>query len=268
MASTVLRRPPEPLAPPGLPILHRDEYLVAVHKPAGLLVHRTGLDPRATRFALQLLREQLQRRVFPVHRLDRPTSGLLLFALDPETARLLTQQFAEGEVTKTYLAVVRGYTEPAGEIDHALTEQIDPLGDRDVQPDQPARAAVTRYRRLATIELPWPVRPHPTARYSLLQVHPQTGRKHQIRRHLKHIFHPVIGDTRHGDGHHNRSFRHHLGCTRLLLAATGLILVHPRLGTPLTLTAAPESSFSRVLDQLGWGPVLQDTAHLVSPFPR
>ncbi len=231
---------------PPLPILYLDDRLVAVHKSAGLLVHRTSLDRGETRFALQSVRDQLGRRVFPVHRLDRATSGVLLFALDPETAARLGDQFAAGRVEKNYLAVVRGWTPERLTIDHPLTE-TDPRA-RDPRSGPPApQSAVTRLVRLATGELPIPHSSHPTCRYSLVRLTPETGRRHQLRRHLKHVFHPIIGDTTHGDGWHNRLFRSEFACDRLLLASVRLSFAHPFTGEPLVIAAPPEESMARVL---------------------
>lgn len=235
-----------------LPIVYRDEHLVAVEKPAGLLVHRSEIDRRETRFALQLVRDQLGRRVWPVHRLDRPTSGLLLLALDVETARRLTAAFTARAVEKRYLAVVRGHPDGSGRIDYPLVEVLDRFGDRLVSPDRPPQPAVTDYRRLATVELPEPVGRYATARYALLELTPLTGRKHQLRRHLKHIFHPIVGDTTYGDGRHNRFFRTRFGCARLLLAATRLTFDHPHTGMRMDLAAGPGADFRAVTDALGW----------------
>ncbi|MBD3620159.1 MAG: tRNA pseudouridine(65) synthase TruC [Chromatiales bacterium] len=245
-----LLTPTTPVTEPD--ILFQDDWLVAVHKPAGLLVHRSLIDRRETRFALQLVRDRIGRRVYPVHRLDKPTSGALLFALDPETARRLTAAFTAGAVQKTYLAVVRGHTPEAGVIDYALREEQDRMTDALADPDKAAQPAVTPWRRLATVELPHAVGRYPTARYSLLRLTPETGRKHQIRRHMKHIFHPVVGDTTHGDGRHNRFFREQLDSHRLLLAATGLALAHPHTGAPLAIEAPLAADFRQVLDRLGW----------------
>jgi tRNA pseudouridine65 synthase len=233
-------------------ILYRDDWLVAVHKPAGLLVHRSLIDKRATDFALQRVRDQLGRRVYPVHRLDRPTSGVLLFALDAGTARTLTAQFTAGQVVKTYQAIVRGYLEPAGVIDHALREEPDALADAHADPNKAPQMAITHFRRLATVELPYPVSRYPTARYSLVELHPKTGRKHQLRRHLKHIFHPIIGDTTHGDGRHNQFFARHFANQRLLLAATALQLRHPQSGEALLIRAPLAADFQRIVVALGW----------------
>lgn len=234
-------------------ILYQDDWMIAVHKPSGLLVHRSLIDKHETSFALQRVRDQIGRRVFPVHRLDKPTSGILVFALDPTTARALTARFTAGEVQKTYRAIVRGYTDQAGWIDYALREEIDKIADPRADPKKAPQPAITHYRRLARVELPYPVGRYPTARYSLVELQPRTGRKHQLRRHLKHIFHPVIGDTTHGDGRHNRFFLDRFGNQRLLLAATALRLSHPHSGELLALTAPPAGDFQRIVDTLGWG---------------
>jgi len=236
-----------------LPILFQDEYLVAIHKPSGLLVHRSELDRHETRFAVQLLRDQLGRHVHPVHRLDRGTSGVLLFALDKDSARLLGGQFERQEVAKTYLAVVRGHPAEAGRIDHPLSRRRDDAEWRGDDASTEAQPAVTDFRRLARCELPYPVDRYPTSRYALVELSPHTGRRHQIRRHLKHVAHPIIGDATFGKGRHNRFFQQHFGCHRMLLACTALAFAHPRSGAPLRLTAAVDGAFAAVVDALGWG---------------
>lgn len=240
------------MATDALPILYRDEHLVAVHKPAGLLVHRSWIDRHEARFALQLVRDQIGQLVYPVHRLDKPTSGVLLFALDPESARSLGAAFAAGAVEKTYLAVVRGVPPEEGVIDHPLREEYDRHDDPRARAGKDPQPARTSYRRLATVELPFPVGRYPTSRYALVQAHPHTGRKHQLRRHFKHIFHPLIGDTKHGEGRHNQFFREQYDCQRLLLAAVEMSLPHPLHGRTLTLTAPLDSSFTCLLDIFGW----------------
>jgi tRNA pseudouridine65 synthase len=234
-----------------LAVLYRDDDLVAVDKPAGLLVHRSGIDRFETRFALQLVRDQLGRHVYPVHRLDKPTSGTLLFALNPEAARRLTEAFARRRVRKTYLALVRGFTDGQGLIEYPLKEELDKMTDADADRDKAARTAVTEYRRLGAVELPFAVGRYRNSRYSLIEARPQTGRKHQIRRHLKHIFHPVIGDTTHGEGRHNRFFRSHFDCHRLLLAATELVFAHPFTGREIVVTAPLNGVFATVIEHLG-----------------
>ncbi|MGF1546853.1 MAG: pseudouridine synthase [Thiotrichales bacterium] len=234
----------------GLQILHRDDHLVVIYKPAGLLVHRSAIDRGATEFALQMVRDQLGRRVFPVHRLDRPVAGVLLFALDADVARTLGAAFAAGLLGKSYLALVRGHTPDRADIDYPLREQLDRMTDALADPDKPAQAAITGYRTVARFELPHAVGRYASARYALLEVLPRTGRKHQIRRHLKHVFHPIIGDTTHGDGKHNRFFREHFGCARLLLVATRIGFTHPVTGAALAIAAAPDAEFAAVLDGL------------------
>lgn len=236
----------------ALPILFRDHQLVAVHKPAGLLVHRSWIDRHETRFALQLVRDQIGQLVYPVHRLDKPTSGALLFALNPETACSLGAAFAAGAVEKTYLAVVRGLPPESGLIDHPLREEYDRHDDPRARAGKDPQPARTSYRRLATVELPFAVGRYPSSRYSLIEARPHTGRKHQLRRHFKHLFHPLIGDSKYGEGRHNQFFREQFDCRRLLLAAVEMSLCHPQDGRKLILTAPLEPSFARLLDLFGW----------------
>ena len=233
-------------------LLYRDEDYVIVHKPAGLLVHRSPIDRRETRFALQLVRDLVGRRVYPVHRLDKPTSGILAFGLSSAAARRLAEAFAAGQVAKTYLAVVRGVVPDAGRIDHPLVEELDRYGDPLAEPDKGPQSAVTAYRRLAEVDLPFAVGRYPTSRYSLLEARPETGRRHQLRRHFKHLCHPIIGDTKYGEGRHNRFFRERFGCHRLLLAAVELAFVQPFSGEDLHVVAPPQRDFVTVLEQLGW----------------
>lgn len=236
----------------ALPILYHDDHYLAVSKPAGMLVHRSDLDRHETRFALQLARDLAGRHVYPAHRLDRPTSGVLLFALSPEAARAAADAFESDLVGKTYLAIVRGCTEEELTIDYPLREIRDRYEGKRESMESGPKEAVTLFRRLAAIELPFPMGNFPTARYSLLEVHPRTGRRHQIRRHLKHVFHPIIGDTTYGDGRHNRLFRDSLGCSRLLLHAAELSLPHPCTGETVTITAPLDGEFAEVMRRLGW----------------
>lgn len=224
-----------------LPILFQDDHLVVINKPAGILMHRSPIS-RDEVFVLQRLRNQLRQRVYPVHRLDRPTSGALLFGLNPGVTGSLARQFEQGTVQKTYLAVVRGHTDPSGIIDY-------PLLSEDNGALQPA---ITRYKRLGTVELDIPVGRYPRARYSLVEVSPDTGRRHQIRRHFKHIFHPLVGDTTYGEGRHNRLYREHFGIDRMLLHASRLSLRHPLSGGLLALDAPVPEPFAGLLERFGW----------------
>jgi tRNA pseudouridine65 synthase len=247
-----------------LEVLYRDDLVVAVHKPPGLMVHRSDLDRRETRFAVQLLRAQLGRSVFPAHRLDRGTSGVLLFAFDARTASRLGQAFESRAVEKRYVAVVRGWPEPEGSIDHPLRRLEDgkDVGDADA----PRRDARTDYRRLACAEVPIRSQHYDTTRVALVELGPHTGRQHQVRRHLKHISHPVIGDATYGKGLLNRAFAGLFGSSRLLLACVELGLAHPADGRPLRLRAPLEPGFAGICARLGWDP--ECGADLVRPRPE
>lgn len=230
--------------------IYRDDWLLVVHKPAGLLVHRSPIDRHETEFALQYARAMNGgKHVYAVHRLDRPTSGLLVFARDRKSASLLGKAVMAGAVSKTYLAMVRGWLPEQGVVDHPLRDE--PEDKRRKNEPQAVRDALTRYRRLATMEIPVAIEGYPTSRYSLVALYPETGRKHQLRRHMKHISHPIIGDANHGRGRHNRYFAERFGQGRLMLAATGMVFRHPITGESLQLSAEPEASFLRVLSIFG-----------------
>lgn len=247
-----------------LAIIYQDDALVAVNKPSGLLVHRSPIDRHETRFALQLVRDQVGRRVYPVHRLDKPTSGVLLFAFSPETARQLVEHFAAGTVAKSYLAVVRGYAPDEGTIDYPLVEEPDKCDYPSSMPAKEPQEAVTAFRCLARIEFPSAVGRYASSRYSLVSVSPRTGRRHQLRRHFKHIFHPIIGDTRYGEGRHNRYFRQEFDSHRLLLHAAELTVPHPVTGAPVELIAPLDRDLVKLLSQLGWLACLPAHWHAVS----
>ncbi|SUC09983.1 tRNA pseudouridine synthase C [Pasteurella canis] len=210
-----------------LDILYQDQYLVAVNKPAGMLVHRSWLDTHETTFVMQTLRDQIGQHVYPIHRLDRPTSGVLLFGLNSEIANLLCLQFENKQVEKSYLAIVRGYLTGKAQIEYPLKVQLDKVADKFAQVDKVAQQAVTDYVGLCTVEMPYAVKKYKTTRYSLVRLIPHTGRKHQLRRHMKHIFHPILGDTQYGDLHQNRALTEHTGIQRLMLHAESLIFTHP-----------------------------------------
>ncbi|HEX9941535.1 MAG TPA: pseudouridine synthase [Thermoanaerobaculia bacterium] len=212
----------------GLPVLYRDGVLLAVNKPSGLAVHRGAAQDRTV--ALQTVRDLVGRRVHAVHRLDRATSGVLLFALDPETARRMQEKLAAGEVEKRYLALVRGVPPEEGVIDHPVARE---QGGSRVP-------AVTEFRRLATFE-----------RYALMEARPLTGRRHQIRRHFKHISHPLIGDVRYGKGEHNRLFRERFGLNRLALHALELAFEHPVTGERVRIVAPVPEELAGPLRAMG-----------------
>lgn len=244
-----------------LEILHQDDHLVAIHKPAGLLVHRSMIDRHEQRFAVQMLRDQLGHRVYPAHRLDKGTSGVLLFCLDRDAAAALGRAFESAEVAKRYLAIVRGHPPEAGLIDHPLIRQVDAYAaDARIRADSlPASAqfAQTRFRRLATVELPYAVDRYPSSRYALVALMPVTGRQHQLRRHMKHLSHPIIGDATYGKGRHNRFFATHYGSQRMLLACVAMRFRHPVTNAPMEIIAPPSPDFAEVAMALGWHEALQ-----------
>lgn len=220
-----------------LTILYQDDDYVAIDKPAAMLMHRSPIS-RDQVFVLQTLRDQLGRRVYPVHRLDRATSGVLIFGLSAQAAGLLGERFEARAVDKRYLAVARGWTAESGRIDHPVSDE---------EGSGIARPAITHYRRIARTELPHAVDRYPTARYSLVGVEPLTGRRQQIRKHFKHISHHLIGDTTHGNGKHNRFFRQQFGVHRLLLMAEKLSFEHPVTAQTVTISATPDQDWQTVL---------------------
>jgi len=215
--------------PTALTILFRDESLIAVDKPAGLAVHRGWA--REHDVALLRLRDQIGARVFPVHRLDRATSGVLLFALSAEMAGRVCASFVAGEVEKTYLALVRGVPPEEILVDHPL-----PPGEDTHAPRVPAQTMIVRREVFG--------------RYSLVEARPLTGRLHQVRRHLKHISCPLIGDVNYGKGEHNRLFRERYGLHRLFLHATRLRLPHPVQGGQLDIVSPLPADLAAVLQAL------------------
>lgn len=225
----------------ALKICFLDETLVVVDKPAGMLTHRSGIDARERVFLMQTLRNQLEQHVFPVHRLDKPTSGLVLFALNREVARALSNQFEGGEVGKTYQAFVRGHTSGAITIDHPLRDEVDKSG-RKIK-DGTLRDAVTELRTCRTWRIPKPVDRYPEARYSRVELTPKTGRYRQLRRHMKHISHPILGDVRYGKGTHNRFIEASTGEKRLWLHASELRFQHPVDERTVTIRSEIPDSF-------------------------
>ncbi|WOT07021.1 tRNA pseudouridine(65) synthase TruC [Shewanella youngdeokensis] len=237
---------------PHIEILFEDDDIVAIHKPAGLLVHRSYLARRERFFAMQLTRDKVGCHVFPVHRLDRPTSGILLFAKSSEMANALCEQFAEHTIEKHYLAIVRGNMHEGATLDYSLKVELDDLGDKDVDPDKAAQHAVTTYQPLLNSEIPFTSGRYPTSRYALVHLSPHTGRKHQLRRHMAHLRHPILGDTTHGDGKQNKFFRTHFEVNRLWLIAKKLSFNHPRTGERVNIETELEQEWLDLFTGLGW----------------
>ncbi|MBL0028298.1 MAG: pseudouridylate synthase [Rhodanobacteraceae bacterium] len=226
-----------------LDLLHLDDHLLVVDKPAGLLAHASRMAADVDEDLLDQLRHQVGGEVFLVHRLDRATSGLVLAARTREAAGELGKQFMARTVEKTYLAVCRGWPAETGEIDYALG---------DVRPNSPKKPALTRYRRLATVEVPIALGKYPQQRYALLAVDPVTGRYRQIRKHFHHVSHHLIGDTSHGRSEHNRLFQSQWQVSRLLLHARRLVFTHPATGDRLAFVAPLDPQFQRIVDAVGW----------------
>jgi len=231
--------------------LYQDDAIVAIHKPAGLLTHPTKLDRDETQFAVNLTEDSINQKVYPVHRLDKATSGILLFALSSTPARHLSKQFSTHQIDKHYLAICRGWIDDSGKIDHPLQYKNDPIAERD-RKTKPPQTAITEYQCLAHSEVNHAMGSYPTQRYSLVKLTPKTGRKYQLRRHLNHTSHPIIGDAQYGDRHHNHFFDEWFGHHRLYLAATELHFTHPTTQSPMQLTATLETTFKTTLSTLNW----------------
>jgi tRNA pseudouridine65 synthase len=223
----------------ALQILFQDEHLIAINKPHGLLVHRSPIAADASEFAVQMLRDQIGQKVYPVHRLDRKTGGVLLFALNEEVNRTMQQAFMTKEVEKTYWAIVRGFTPENGTIDYPLTSE-----DRGVQD------AVTHFRTLENFEIPVPFGKFETSRYSLVEVTPETGRMHQIRKHFAHIFHPIVGDRPYGCNKQNKLFLEKWHMNTMLLHARELKFEHPISNEAIQISVPLQGEFERMLTQM------------------
>jgi tRNA pseudouridine65 synthase len=217
-------------------IIYQDEYLVAINKPHGLLVHRSPIAADASEFAVQLLRDFLGQKVYPVHRLDRKTSGVLLFTLTEEMNSAMQEAFMRQEVKKNYLALVRGFTPEEGTIDYALTNEKGKVQE-----------AITHYTTLKHFDVPVPFGKQESSRYSLVEVNPETGRMHQIRKHFAHIFHPIIGDRPHGCNKQNRLFLEKWNMNTMLLHAQQIEFTHPVSLELIKINTEIHDDFMRVL---------------------
>lgn len=222
-----------------LEILYQDDVIVAINKPHGLLVHRSSIARDTSEFALQLLRDQLGQTVYPAHRLDRKTGGVLLFSLNKETDQYLQKSFQENQIDKKYLAILRGFAPTDGVIDYPLKKENGTLQD-----------AKTTFRLLANSELPVPFGKFPTSRYSLVEANPLTGRMHQLRRHFAHIFYPIIGDRPHGCNKQNKFWKETYQMDTMLLHASQLTFKHPLSNHMIHIKAPLQADFQRVLDIL------------------
>ncbi|MDQ1098428.1 MULTISPECIES: pseudouridine synthase [Chryseobacterium] len=224
-----------------LEILYRDEHIIAINKPSGLLVHKSFYSGEADTYAIQELKKQIGQKVYPVHRLDRKTSGVLLFTLDKETLRTMSDQFATREVEKKYIAILRGWTKEEETIDYDLTNE-----------NEVKQNAMTYYRRLQTSEIDLPFLKHLTSRYSLVEAIPETGRFHQLRKHFKHILHPILGCRKHGCNKQNKLLLQTFNMTRMTLHAYQLAFTHPITNERINVYATIDEEFKKVGDILGF----------------
>jgi len=236
-------------------VLYRDNELLGVNKPAGIPVHGSRILEGQPKTLLSMVRNLEGKPAHVVHRLDRPVSGVMLFTGSRLMLRQMGQEFENRRVGKCYLAVARGWAESKGMISHPLQAPRDERKSGSV-----AREAVTRYERIARVETPFPVHPYPASRYSLLALYPETGRRHQLRRHMKHISHHLIGDTTYGRGEHNQLFREKFACHRLLLHAWTLEFRHPATGKQLRIQAPLDAGFGGVIEAFEWGEALESWA--------
>lgn len=223
-----------------LEILFEDEELIAINKPHGLLVHRSSIAADTSEFALQILRDQIGKTVYPAHRLDRKTAGVLLFSLNKEMDSCIQTAFSQNLIKKEYLAVVRGHTNPDGVIDYPLKKENGTIQD-----------ALTNYTTLALTEIDLPFGNFQTSRYSLVLARPQTGRMHQIRKHFAHIFHPIIGDRPHGCNKQNKLWKETFQHDTMLLHAKSLEFQHPKTKENILIQANVQPEFQRALEILG-----------------
>ncbi len=222
-----------------LEILFEDEDLIAINKPHGLLVHKSSIAADTSEFALQLLRDQIGKKVYPAHRLDRKTAGVLLFSLNKEMDSAIQTAFSQNLIKKEYLAVLRGHTEPEGTIDYPLKKENGTIQE-----------ALTHYKTLAQTEIDLPFGKFQTSRYSLVLAEPQTGRMHQLRRHFAHIFHPIIGDRPHGCNKQNKLWKDTFEHDTMLLHAKKIQFKHPINQQDIIIEANIQPEFQRALNLL------------------
>jgi tRNA pseudouridine65 synthase len=224
-----------------LEIIYQDDHLIAINKPHGLLVHRSKIANDATEFALQMLRDQIGRHVSPVHRLDRKTSGVLLFAFEKDVEIAMHKQFQKAMVEKKYLAILRGYAPEQMDIDYPLAKENGNIQE-----------AFTSFKSLQYTEIAVPFGKHETSRYTLVEASPKTGRMHQLRRHFAHIFYPIIGDRKHGCNKQNKFFKEQFEFTTMLLHASEIAFTHPVSSDQVKLKATIQPEFKRAMELMNF----------------
>lgn len=227
------------MSTPIMPILFQDKHLIIINKPNGIAVHASTMHRYDAYFALQLLRNQLGQKVYPAHRLDKKTSGVLVFALEKEMDAKLQMLFAANEVKKTYHAILRGFQVENGRIDYAL---INNKGKEQI--------AISDYEVLGNYEIDLAFGAHKTSRYSLVELKPQTGRYHQLRKHMAHMQHPIIGDRPHGCNKQNKLWKERFGNDKMMLHAKKIEFIHPITNEIIKISAPYSPAFNHGLEIL------------------
>jgi tRNA pseudouridine65 synthase len=228
----------------GIEICFEDKYMIVVNKPNNVLIHHSfmarNMDEEST--LIDLLQEQLNLKLYPVHRLDRKTSGVILLVKKREDVRVFQDLFKQNEIQKTYYALVRGFAPESGVIDS-------PVKGRDANVHKEAK---TVYRKLQETALDIPVHPYSSSRYSLLELKPQTGRLHQLRIHMNKISHPIVGDPKYGDRFHNRMFENELNFSKMFLHASSIQFKHPFMKIELIIKADFPEDWMVLAEKFAW----------------
>lgn len=224
-------------------IIYEDEYMIVVNKPNNFLIHQSHYARNINEpTLLEFLHEQLGYQIYPAHRLDRKTSGIILLAKEKEFVKEFQALFTTNDIIKTYYAIVRGFSKTSGTIDSPVKND-----DTGVYKD-----AVTNYKTINNIALDIPVRPYDGSRYSLMKLTPSTGRMHQLRKHLNKISHPIVGDYKYGDRFHNRMFETEFNCKYLFLHAYSISFIHPITNQQMNLTADFPTDWEMLFKKFDW----------------
>lgn len=228
----------------NLEVIFEDEYIICVNKPNNVLVHhahhsRNVADEDSL---LQLIFNHKKIKVYPIHRLDRKTSGAILLAKNKEIVSKFQKLFTINEIQKTYFGVVRGFS-PDSKIINS------PVKGRDAKVH---KEALTYLKTLANIVLNIPVKPYDSSRYSLVELSPKTGRMHQLRVHSNKISHPLIGDPKYGDKNHNLMFENNFDMKNMFLHAGKLEFKHPFTLKSLSLNASFSDDWTELFEKFSW----------------
>jgi len=227
----------------SIEIVFEDEYLVAVNKPNNFIIHESHYSRNIRETTLlQFIEQQMGYPVYPAHRLDRKTSGIIILLKDKQYVQQFQELFITKNIQKTYYAIVRGFSPDAGTIDTPVKND-----DTGIY-----KEALTHYKTIQNIELQIPVQPFDSSRYSLVQLMPQTGRMHQLRKHLNKISYPIVGDYKYGDRFHNRMYENQFNCIYMFLHAHQLDFTHPITNKKLQLTADFPADWKKLFNTFNW----------------